>query len=185
MIIAFTGAGISKASGIPTFEDQGDLRTKLSRTYYNTHREDYNNIINTMIANCNKAKPNDAHLALAEFDIPVITMNVDGLHQRAGTKNVWAIHGNLPNIVLYGDPAPLYSDALSLMDKMCEEDILLIVGVSGYTRISEEIERLARLHGASIVKINKNAENDVRTFLNNNKSHMGDFDEFDKRNPYY
>lgn len=34
MIVAFTGAGISKASGIPTFEDQGDMRLKLSRTHY-------------------------------------------------------------------------------------------------------------------------------------------------------
>lgn len=184
MIIAFTGAGISKASGIPTFEDQGDLRTKLSRTFSKQHPEEYNEIIQTLITNCNKAKPNDAHLALAEFDIPIITMNVDGLHQRAGTNHVLPIHGNLPDIVLYEDPAPLYTEALIMMDKMQEDDILLIIGVSGYTRISSEIENSARRRGASVVTINANAEKYVRTFLNSNKKHIGDYDEFNGRNPY-
>lgn len=41
-------------------------------------------------------KPNDAHIALAEYGIPIITMNVDGLHQKAGSKNVITLHGDLP-----------------------------------------------------------------------------------------
>jgi len=36
-LVAFTGAGISKASGIPTFEEMGDIRDKLSRDYFNNH----------------------------------------------------------------------------------------------------------------------------------------------------
>lgn len=60
---------------------------------------------------CNAAAPNDAHLALAEYDVPVITMNVDGLHQKARSRHILAIHGTLPDIVLYDDPAPLYEVA--------------------------------------------------------------------------
>ena len=45
MIIAFTGAGISKASGIPTFDEQGDLRTKLDRYFATHHRKEFNKIM--------------------------------------------------------------------------------------------------------------------------------------------
>lgn len=178
MIIAFTGAGISKASGIPTFEDQGDLRTKLSRSFSKRHPEEYNKIIQGLEDSCKRAKPNDAHLALAEYDIPVITMNIDRLHQRAGTNHVLAVHGDLPNIVLYEDPAPLYSEALGMIDRMIETDILLVVGTSGYTRISTELVTMAEIHRVSVVKINSDAESNVRAFLENNKSHIGDYDEF-------
>ncbi len=40
--------------------------------------------------------PNPAHYAIAELGCPAITMNVDGLHQKAGTQNVLAIHGDIP-----------------------------------------------------------------------------------------
>lgn len=61
-----------------------------------------------MQAQVDRATPNDAHIALAEHDIPIITMNIDGLHQRAGSKHILPIHGTLPDIILYEDPAPLY-----------------------------------------------------------------------------
>ena len=181
MIIAFTGAGISKASGIPTFADQGDLRTKLDRIYSRQHPEEFNEIINNMYNTCKNANPNDAHKALAEYDIPVITMNVDNLHQRAGSKNVLAIHGNLPNVVLYGDPAPLYQSALDWIFRMQPGDTLLIVGVSFYTNISEQIRICAKAQGANIVLINRNAEEFVRGYLENHKDRMELFESFMNR----
>ena len=57
-----------------------------------------------------------------------------------------AVHGDLPNIVLYEDPAPLYSEALGMIDRMIETDILLVVGTSGYTRISTELVTMAEIH---------------------------------------
>lgn len=132
MIIAFTGAGISKASGIPTFDEQGDLRIKLDRNFATYHRKEFNSIMQQLVNTCKAAEPNDAHKALAEYDIPIITMNIDGLHTRTGSKNVVEVHGNAEknNVVLYGDAAPKYTEALDIVDRMCKDDILLIVGTS-------------------------------------------------------
>ena len=80
-ILAFTGAGISKQSNIPTFMERPDVREKLFRSYANTHHEEYNEVIKQLKANMNGAKPNDAHIALAEYHVPIITMNIDGLHK--------------------------------------------------------------------------------------------------------
>lgn len=108
MIIAFTGAGISRASGIPTFQEQDGIRDKLERNFANTHKEEFLKVIQSMEETCKKANPNDAHFALAEYNVPIITMNIDGLHERAGSKHVLNIHGEFPNIVLYGGHAPRY-----------------------------------------------------------------------------
>lgn len=181
MIIAFTGAGISKASGIPTFEDQGDMRTKLDRNYYRMHKDEVDTILDNMLDTCVKAQPNDAHKALAEYDIPVITMNVDGLHQAAGSKHILAIHGALPDVVMYGDPAPLYQDAFDWVSRMRPGDTLLIVGVSFYTTISDQLKICAKSMGADVVIINSKAEEYVRGYLVNHKDRMESFDDFIKR----
>ena len=96
MIIALTGAGISAPSGIPTFQAQPGIRRKLTRPFANKHPEEHREVIRQMTEACRKAEPNDAHYALAEYHIPVITMNVDELHQKAGSAFVLPIHGSLP-----------------------------------------------------------------------------------------
>lgn len=93
-IIAFTGAGISKQSNIPTFMERPDVREKLFRSYAQRHHEEYNEVIRQLKANMNGAKPNDAHYALAEYYIPIITMNIDGLHRLAGSDAL-ELHGGL------------------------------------------------------------------------------------------
>ena len=168
MILAFTGAGISKASGIPTFEDQGDMRLKLNRGYYRMHKDEVDGIIDTMLETCLKAEPNDAHKALAEYNIPVLTMNIDGLHREAGTKNLVELHGVLPNIVLYGDPAPEYSTAFNYVSMLKPGDTFLIIGVSFFTLISDQLRIYAMSQGANIEIINEDAEHKVRLFLENN-----------------
>lgn len=171
MILAFTGAGISKASGIPTFEDREseDIRDKLDRDFANEHPEEYRKIIEDMKAMCDNAEPNDAHLALAEYEIPIVTMNIDGLHEKAGSKNVVEMHGRLPDIVLYGDKAPNYKKAMDLVESLKPGDIFLVIGTSFYTLISEQLRIMALGTGAKIVIINKHAERDVRKFLEKNK----------------
>ena len=91
-IIAFTGAGISKQSNIPTFMERPDIREKLFRDYANTHHEEYNEVIRQLKANMNGAKPNDAHYALAQYHIPVITMNIDGFHHRQVNHHAFLKH---------------------------------------------------------------------------------------------
>ena len=86
IIVAFTGAGISKASGIPTFQDMDGIREKLSIDYFMSNTRDFYDVLLGMKKNIDKASPNPAHIAIAEYDLPVVTMNIDGLHKKAGSK---------------------------------------------------------------------------------------------------
>ena len=181
MVIAFTGAGISKASGISTFDEMGDLREKLDRSFCKKHPEEYHDIISGLQNACDKAEPNDAHLALAEFDVPVMTMNIDSLHSRAGSKGVLELHGHLPGIVLYGDRAPKYQDAHDWLWVLEPGDIFLIVGTSYYTTISTMLKYSAMNRGAKVVEINSSAETEVRKFLEENRDKIESFKTLQKK----
>ncbi|WP_295113198.1 NAD-dependent protein deacylase [uncultured Methanobrevibacter sp.] len=109
-IVFFGGAGVSTESGIPDFrsesgifkslEKYGDTPENLvSHSYYMDHTEEFyryykENLVFT------DAHPNPAHLKLAELEKTgklkaIITQNVDGLHQKAGSKNVLELHGSI------------------------------------------------------------------------------------------
>jgi NAD-dependent deacetylase len=171
-IVFFTGAGISAESGIPTFQEQPGIRDKLSRGFANCYPEEYRKVMRVMVDACENAEPNDAHRAIAELGCLVITMNVDRLHTKAGSKNVMEIHGVLPtreeledehfpyeyrDIVLYGDMAPKYYDAQDLVDSLDRDSIFIIVGTSFYTGISERLRNIARYRGAYVCCINSDA----------------------------
>ncbi len=105
-VVALTGAGISKASGIPTFRGpEGKFKGKDSTELANPYTFSQNPKLvwewyKYRMEIIHKAKPNPAHLALAELENKgllnaVITQNVDGLHQKAGNKNVIEIHGSI------------------------------------------------------------------------------------------
>jgi len=104
--VALTGAGISAESGIPTFRSKGGLWEKYDPMVYasaEAFREDpskYWTIRGEFIRNYDNYQPNKAHLALAELEKMnllrhVITQNIDGLHKKAGSRNVTEIHGSL------------------------------------------------------------------------------------------
>ncbi len=103
--IAFTGAGISVESGIPDFRSAGGLWEKFDPEEYAHIHAFYSNpekvwlMLKDMFTLVMTAKPNPAHLGLAELErmgllSTVITQNVDGLHQAAGSKNVIEFHGS-------------------------------------------------------------------------------------------
>ena len=107
-IVFFGGAGVSTESGIPDFRSQDGLyqqqydvppETILSHTYFERHTEDFYRFYrNKMI--CLTAKPNAAHKKLAELEqagklLAVVTQNIDGLHQMAGSKTVLELHGSV------------------------------------------------------------------------------------------
>lgn len=172
-VVFFTGAGISVDSGIPTFQEQEGIRDKLTRDFCLEHNDKYIENIKSMKRTMDKAQPNVAHYAIAEMDCPVITMNIDGLHEKAGTKNVIAIHGRMPTWeeienedlrhktgipVLYGDSAPLYSNAYDIMlDLDLHQSYVVIVGTSFYTGISEELFQIAERYATRVWIINSNA----------------------------
>lgn len=107
--IALTGAGISAESGIPTFRSRDGLWEKYDPAVYasiDVFKKDpskYWTIRGDFIRDYNNYRPNNAHLALAELETMgivknIITQNIDGLHKKAGSKNVIEIHGSLREI---------------------------------------------------------------------------------------
>lgn len=176
-IIAFTGAGISKQSNIPTFMERPDVREKLFRSFACQYPTEYNQVIKQLKSNMNNAKPNDAHIALFEYDIPVITMNIDGLHHQAGT-NALELHGGLPDDsqldnahtlynkpVLYGDSAPNYQKAYEMIYQLQAGDILLVVGCSYSTAIAVDLREIARSNDVTVIEIQHDATTNVRATL--------------------
>lgn len=107
-IVVLTGAGVSAESGIRTFRDSDGLwenhkvedvadidgwhrNPALVLDFYNKRRAELANV-----------KPNSAHLAIAElekdFDVTVVTQNVDNLHERAGSTRIIHLHGELTKV---------------------------------------------------------------------------------------
>ena len=103
--IALTGAGISVPSGIPDFRSPGsglweryDPFEIASIDAFRADPERFYDWIRPLLAGFATAKPNPAHLALSRLQQlgrlrEVITQNIDGLHEKAGTRDVLAVHG--------------------------------------------------------------------------------------------
>ena len=169
-IVALTGAGISAESGITTFRDSGGLweqydvmdvasidgwrkNPQLVQRFYNDRRKQLNEV-----------EPNNAHRILAglekDFDVTVVTQNVDNLHERAGSTKIIHLHGELtkarsstdPNLIIdigyrpieWGEKASdgsqlrphivWFGEAVPMIataaDIVAQADILLIIGTS-------------------------------------------------------
>lgn len=169
-IVVFTGAGISAESGLKTFRDSDGLweqykiedvatphaferNPKLVLEFYNERRKQVL-----------QAKPNAAHFALAEleakYEVQIITQNIDDLHERAGSKKVLHLHGEILKARSTADAAYIqklngeslnlgdlcpkgaqlrphivwFGEAVPQMDRACEiaatADILIVVGTS-------------------------------------------------------
>ena len=107
-IVFFGGAGVSTESGIPDFRSVDGLynqkykyppETILSRTFYVHNLDEFYKFYRDKLL-CLDAKPNKAHLALAKLEEmgklkAVVTQNIDGLHQAAGSKVVYELHGSI------------------------------------------------------------------------------------------
>jgi NAD-dependent deacetylase len=169
-LVALTGAGISAESGITTFRDSGGLweqydvmevasidgwhkNPQLMQRFYNDRRKQLEEV-----------EPNAAHRILAEleknFDVTVVTQNVDNLHERAGSTKIIHLHGELtkarssinPNLIIdvgyrpieWGEKAPdgsqlrphivWFGEAVPMIETAAEivavADILVIIGTS-------------------------------------------------------
>lgn len=106
-IVFFGGAGVSTESGIPDFRSVDGLYNQkydyppeeiLSHTFFCNHTDYFYNFYRDKLI-CTDAMPNPAHLKLAELETAgklsaVVTQNIDGLHQKAGSKTVYELHGS-------------------------------------------------------------------------------------------
>ncbi|MBU0479974.1 MAG: Sir2 family NAD-dependent protein deacetylase [Proteobacteria bacterium] len=104
-VIALTGAGVSTESGIPDFRSKGGLWSRYDPEEYGTigaFRRDPVKVWKMLAELCEitEAEPNSGHLALAALEAAgflqgIITQNIDGLHQKAGSSAVVEFHGSL------------------------------------------------------------------------------------------
>lgn len=107
-IVFFGGAGVSTESGIPDFRSVDGLynqqwdyppETILSHSFFMKKTEEFYRFYRAKML-CPNAEPNAAHLKLAQLEregklTAVVTQNIDGLHQAAGSKNVYELHGSV------------------------------------------------------------------------------------------
>ncbi len=131
-IVVLTGAGVSAESGIRTFRDAGGLwegyniqdvatpeawqrQPDIVLQFYNERRRQLLEV-----------SPNDAHIALAQLEasheVVIITQNVDDLHERAGSRNVIHLHGELLKVRSEANPSLIYEWKKDLLQgDRCEE----------------------------------------------------------------
>ena len=105
--VFFTGAGMSTPSGIPDFRSPGsglwekyDPFAVASLSAFHDHPQQFFNWIKPLYVQSKNAKPNAAHYTLVELEKQnmihcIITQNIDGLHQKAGSKRVIELHGSV------------------------------------------------------------------------------------------
>ena len=107
-IVFFSGAGVSTESGIPDFRSVDGLynqkydyppETILSHTFFMRQTEEFYRFYHDKMLALD-ARPNSAHRKLAELEkagklLAVVTQNIDGLHQMAGSRNVYELHGSV------------------------------------------------------------------------------------------
>ncbi len=132
--VAFTGAGISAASGISTYRDTGGLWDRYgSQGMLNVlakHPDKAHEILGGFFSALEAARPNPAHLALARLEemghlTAVITQNVDNLHRESGSGTVFELHGNLFRLrcMTCGTKQSLAREALFRMARSALEQV--------------------------------------------------------------
>jgi NAD-dependent deacetylase len=122
-VVALTGAGISVPSGIPDFRSPGtglwenvDPMEVAHISVWRRTPERFWGFYGQRFAMLEGKRPNGAHRALAQLGIPVITQNIDGLHQAAGSQDVIEVHGSIAtaSCLLCGAGYPLVETRVRL-----------------------------------------------------------------------
>ena len=158
-LVVLTGAGMSAESGINTFRDSGGLweehriedvatpegwykNPQLVLEFYNQRRKQ---LID--------AKPNKGHLLLAEiekdFDVHIVTQNVDNLHEQAGSTNVLHLHGELMKVRSTGAGAEVYeltsNNYVTLWGDKCPKGFQLRPHIVWFGEAVPEIENAVHI----------------------------------------
>lgn len=193
--VCITGAGCSQSAGIPTFKDRPDLRNLLTVENYNSRYYEVMRAIHEMAHTVAGKEPTLAHKLIAQqSDWRVITMNVDGLHQKAGTKNVLEVHGQLRKVrcstckrnhfisvldttfhcptcgARLESPMVLYGQKnipeYETATKMLQlANTVIIIGTSFENAFPCEMKRIAEQMGKEIHIFNKDADAELSDYL--------------------
>jgi len=215
-IVVLTGAGISQSAGLPTYRGPGGLWTdpalqKLSHAdAMSSHRREACTMFWRFRNAIREVAPTAAHRALAAFEarLPaearflIVTQNVDGLHQRAGSRGVCEYHGSLarwrcevcatvmeppdgdppvhcgqlmrPAAVLFGEAIPVDAELITKR-ALRDCDLFVSIGTSGTVWPASSFVRSAAYNGARCVMLNLEIDDQTRDVFN--ECHAGTADE--------
>jgi NAD-dependent deacetylase len=194
-VVFFTGAGMSAESGVPTYRGQGgiwkqyDYQSCACQTAFDCDPDyvwEFHNYRRGLVAGC---VPNAGHHALARVEralesVTIVTQNIDGLHQRAGSERVFELHGSLwetrcdqcgarhPRVAeplvetrcdcgAYKRPNivwfgdTLFHDVVAgSIDAISRADLLVSIGTSAVVYPAADLPRVAKRAGSRLVEIN-------------------------------
>jgi NAD-dependent deacetylase len=195
-IVILTGAGVSAESGLGTFRDVDGLWTRYDLSEVATPEGFARNpalvhdFYNARRRTCRAARPNAAHSALARLErgfageVLVVTQNIDDLHERAGSRLVWHMHGELaralcaacghrwdaPEVMTPADPCPAcgapatrpdvvwFGEVPYLMDEIWRAleaaDLFVSIGTSGTVYPAAGFVEIAAGSGAMTLELN-------------------------------
>lgn len=159
-IVFFGGAGVSTESGIPDFRSANGLYNQdlgrtvspeemISHSFYVRHTKDFYEFYKDKLI-YKDAKPNACHKALAELEKQgkvraIVTQNIDGLHQLAGSKTVFELHGSV--LRNYCENCQCQSTTRRLMASICAELALIPVRESAWAMARSRIASCADCSG--------------------------------------
>jgi NAD-dependent deacetylase len=195
-IVLLTGAGISKSAGLPTYRgpdglwNDANLEALSEVSSLTTRRKEVTDMFWGFRRAIAKVKPTPAHHALAAFEanlpagaeLTIITQNVDGLHQEAGSKRVCEYHGSLarwrcevcktelvppdgdappvccaqpmrPSVVMFGEMIPVDAERTA-KHVLRECDLFVAIGTSGTVQPASSFVRWAEYNNAVRVLLN-------------------------------
>jgi NAD-dependent deacetylase len=131
-VVAFSGAGVSKESGIPTFREPDGLWERFEpgstggiMGVISANPDSAAEIMEELLETFKKALPNPGHLALAELEqlgllTSVITQNIDNLHREAGNTVVYELHGSIYRLRCLGCQKKMPRDRQAFLDDLSE-----------------------------------------------------------------
>lgn len=206
LIVILTGAGISAESGLGTFRDVGglwseyDLQEVATPEGFARDPAQVHAFYNARRAKCRGAAPNTAHLALARLEaefsgeVLIVTQNVDDLHERAGSRSVWHMHGALagalcaacghhwaaPDVMTPHDPCPACGSTHTRPDvvwfgempygmddiaaALDRADLFVAIGTSGTVYPAAGFVAAAKAAGARTLELNLEQSEGARIF---------------------
>lgn len=219
-IVVLTGAGISHSAGLPTYRGLGGLWSDpriaalADASAFRTHRDEVVVMFWSFRNAIRKVQPTAAHRALAAFEerlppgaeLTIITQNVDGLHQQAGSRRVCEYHGSLarwrceicdteleppdgdppvhcgermrPAVVAFGELIPAAAERTA-KHALRDCDLFVAIGTSGTVAPASSFVRWAELNNARRILLNLEIFDGAREAFT--ECHAGPADELVER----
>lgn len=195
-LVAITGAGISVDSGLPDASQvvrDYQMQGIFSSHHAHRHQREFCRLYTELSNRWGAAAPNQAHLALARRHAKIITLNLDGLHTQAGSRDVIELHGSLRSFCClqcgarHSQPDELTACVCGVcsgalwpdvvlegepvrhlglaLEWLSFADALLIIGTSLSDNPVRQLPQIAKENGAPVIVVNRRADDWVPYYL--------------------